>query len=209
MRTEDLIRALAAGPAQAPGLPGPGGAARLVRAALVLLLAAGAVSAVLFGLRPDLPAALLGAPLLLKLALLGGLLAAALAGLGDRLVPGRAGRGRVAALGLLVAAVAALLLGGQAAGEALPWDLALLCAARVGLLGLVAGLLLALVAARGLPLDPARGGALAGLAGGAIAGLGYSVFCTLGGGGAILAGYLAPALLLGLAGRLAGRRLLA
>lgn len=208
MRTEDLIRQLAAGAARDPSVPGPGGAARLVRAALGLLVAAGAVSVVLFGLRPDLPAALLGAPLLLKLALLGGILAAALAGLGDRLVPGRAGR-RVPALGFGVALGAALLLGLAALGEPLPLGLALLCAARVGLLGLVAGLVLALVAARGLPLDPARGGALAGLGGGAVAGLGYSVFCTLDGGGAILAGYLAPSLLLGLAGLLAGRRLLA
>lgn len=213
MRTDTLIAALAAD-VEAPAEAARPAAmrARLLGAAGLGLLLAGGAAAGLYGVRPDLGAAVTTAPVLLKLL---GSAALGLAGLWLALrlgEPGRRLRPLAAAAPLALVALGAVALWPETRAAAwIPtWDRAsLLCFLSVPLLGLapLGGLIAGLRA--GAPTRPALAGAAAGLAGGGLGAVAYALHCPIDTPGYVVTWFPAGVALAALAGALIGRRALA
>ncbi|WP_417725494.1 NrsF family protein [Salipiger sp.] len=212
MKTDDLIRTLAAEPATPAGLSVDVRALLGTVGGLILTLA---LFVTALGPRPGLWQAWADPLVLAKsvLPLVLGLLALALALRAVR--PGRAAGapGRaiavvpVAAAGLFLFAFATAAPGTRMAlflGHSIP-----VCLPAIVILSLpvLAGLLSALK--RGAPVRPALAGALAGLAAGGLAATVYSTFCTEDSPLFYAVWYALGITLAALAGALAGRRLLA
>jgi hypothetical protein len=211
MRTEELIGRLAAEGA-APAGPGPAALSRLtIYAACGGLLAALALLASQWGVRPDLGAALLNAPVLLKFGLsaalgLGGLIVALRSAVpGRRLDPGRA----VAPLVAVAFASAVLWPETRLSDWAPPFDRdALFCAGSIVLLALPPFALFATAMRRGAPTAPRLAGAAAGLAAGGIGGVAYGFYCPIDAPGYVAVWYPAGAFVAAGFGALLGRRFL-
>ncbi len=208
MRTEELIRTLAASPS-------PGGVAKgrlCVAMALVSALSVAAVWA-LWGIRPDLGAALM-APTLFKTIVPLAMAALAFAIALRRITPARDAKGLDLALSGLFCLAGVLLLWtlNQQGLAALPQALrdgrtvvALVSIPVLGLLPLLAALR---VLRAGAPTAPARVGAQAGLGAGGLGAAVYSFSCSDDSAAFILPVYGAGIALLSFVGALLGARVL-
>ncbi|HEY7764890.1 MAG TPA: DUF1109 domain-containing protein [Aestuariivirgaceae bacterium] len=210
MNTNDLINLLASA-----------GASRGLRpyAAVVLAAAGGlAAAAVLFGLfidlRPDIETAAGSAPFLLKL-VLAAILAFTASGMLVRLArpDGSAAHWRMGVLGsaaLLAAAVAIELLSVPHASwpERLVGFEPIACLASIVALSVAPLLLFQFLMRWGAPRDPGLAGAVCGLAAVAIATAVYAAHCPNDSPLFVLVWYTAAVLIVCLAGRHLGRRLL-
>ncbi|WP_339948383.1 NrsF family protein [uncultured Albimonas sp.] len=207
MTTDELIRRLSA---EAPA-PRPRLELRLFATLSAGLLALGLWVATRYGVRADLPATLATSAGALKfvggaaLALAAGRLACRLSRPGSR--------PEVCPLSVATLVLAALALGWTAAGAALSASLApagaASCARSILLLSapILAGALLTLRV--GAPTRPAATGALAGVAAGAMACLAYALWCPADGVAFVALSYGGAIAVAGLAGALAGGRVLA
>jgi len=209
MKTDDLIAALAA-----DTRPGPGVAGRLRRALPVALAVTVAGFLLLWGVRPDLAAALSSAAVvksLLPLALAGlaGALALALSHPEGRAV--RQGGGLLALGGGVLLALAAGVATGGVSGlvAALSTPSLLTCLASIPALAvpLLGATLWALAA--GAPRRPALSGAVGGLAAGGLAAAIYSLFCDQDAVLFVLPAYGTAIMIVALTGLLIGKRSLA
>jgi hypothetical protein len=212
MKTEILIDALAADAAGPRDASAPAALrARALGAAALGFALSAAATLIVFGLRSDLAAHLLDAPVALKFS---GSAAFAAAGLwlaARAAEPGRRLRPLAALTPLLAvsALFAALWPDTRAALWVPPTDRAsLLCAASVALLALAPlGGLLAVLRS-GAPTRPALAGAAAGLAAGGLGAAGYALHCPIDLPGYVVAWYPAGIGLAALIGAAAGRRVL-
>lgn len=208
MRTDELIRALAAEPAASRRRVPEG---RLSGAALAGLIAVLAMVAALLGFRPDMVAALVSPLGALKLA---GMAAIAVAGYATacRLSrPGAPVLGPGAAVAALLLAWAAALAIGEGGPPRLYLPLPFLLHCVVSIVALsVLPLAAALIALRGgAPTRPAATGAMAGLLAGGLAAAGFALHCPLDGALDVAAAYGAAIMLVAAAGAVAGRHVLA
>jgi len=208
MKTDDLIAALAA-----DTRPGLGVAGRLIRALPAALCLAVAGFLLLWGVRPDLAAALSSAAVLksllpLVLALLAGAVALALSR------PEAPGGAQVASLwvlggGVLAAFAVALSNGGLSglvAALATPSLVTCLTSIPALALPLLGAALWALSA--GAPRRPALSGAVGGLAAGGLAAAIYSFYCDQDAALFVLPSYAAAIAIVAMIGMLIGSRTL-
>lgn len=211
MDTESLIRRLAADAARAPEPPriGP----RLAIAAALGAVAALAISVSGFGVRPDLSSALLSLPAGLKvvapLALAGGAFVWA-CGLARPDAPPLGARMLLPAAALFMAPAlgAGLPALSEDVGATLDNGTAWVCLALLGLTAL-APLVLVLAAMRSTATtNPGWAGFAAGLLAGGVGAAAYAVHCPLDAASFVSIWYPAAIGLVGLAGALAGRRML-
>ena len=208
MKTDDLIAALAA-----DTRPGLTVAQRLVRSLPAAMAVAVAAFLLVWGVRPDLVAALSSA------AVLKSLLPLALAGLAGvlalRLSRPEAQPGRPAAVvglfcaALLVAFAVAVAVGGVSAlAAALATPSLIICLISIPVLGVpLLGAVLWTLSA-GAPRRPALSGAMGGMAAGGLAAALYSLFCDQDSVLFFLPAYAVAILIVALAGLLVGSRTL-
>jgi hypothetical protein len=205
MKTDQLLRLMAADPALRINFD-----RRIALAFLAGMGFAAAVLLVMFGLRPDLVAAL-QSPVLAKTALP---FAAGIVALGTARAcarPGASLRGPVLALGVVISLVAGAYLigvmvrgpGGIAAGLANP--MMGMCLTAVLLLSTPILVLLIWAMRAGANLSPARNGAVAGLASGAAGAALYSVACDQDDVLFVVPAYSAAVLIVIVAGAIAGQ----
>lgn len=207
MRTDDLIRDLAATPPRVDPLGIEG---RLAAALTLGLGVAGLAVALALGVRGDLAALALTGAGALKFA---GGVALALAGWR---IAGRLARPGTAALTLLpcaligLTAVLAAATGWGGPGAGWPGGLASVPDCAGVILLLAAPVLLVALAAlrRGAPTRPGAAGAAAGLAAGAVAALAYALWCPANDAAFVVLAYGAALAVSTAAGALAGRLVL-
>ncbi len=208
MRTEDLVIRLAAEPPPPPLAPG-----RLAGGMALAALVAAGVFLALAGARPHLAGAM-SHPLVVAKTLLPALLALIALPLAVQSIrPGAVPARRALLLPLALAlALGGVSLATQPPAARLAEYTPAFIAECVGLILMIAALPLFLalrLLRRGASTRPASTGALAGLAVGALAATGYSFFCLQDNPVFYLVWYGAAIGCTGLAGALAGRRVLA
>ncbi len=176
MNTDDLIRALAADEGTAKGRWSAGG--RIAAAALISLTAVVVLVVFVFGVRPDLPDALMMPAGIAKFVLSSALAAAACIALARAVEPGRIVRLDVIGMALgLALAMGALwaIAAPTAALEGAPLE----CVISILSLSILPFVTLIGVLRNGAPTRPAATGALAGLVAGGIAAFGFGLSCPM------------------------------
>ncbi|MGL5734715.1 MAG: NrsF family protein [Beijerinckiaceae bacterium] len=206
MNTDDLIRALAADGATAKGRWSAG--SQIAAAALISLATVVVLVVFTFGVRPDLPDALVTPAGIAKFVLSFALAAAACIALARAVEPGRPAR--LEATGIAVAGVLAVgVVSAITTTDAALTGSSLDCVASI--LALSALPLAALIMAlrNGASTNPHATGAVAGLAAGAIAAFGFGLSCPMDLGPYVVLWYSLAIIAAGALGMLAGRRALA
>ncbi len=206
MNTDDLIRALAADGATAKGRWSAG--RRIAAAALISLAAVVILVVFTFGVRPDLPDALVTPAGIAKFVLSLALAAAACIALARAVEPGRIVRLDVIGMALgLALAMGALwaIAAPTAALEGAPLE----CVISILSLSILPFVVLIGVLRDGAPTRPAATGALAGLVAGGIAAFGFGLSCPMDLGPYVALWYPLAITIACALGMVAGRRALA